>query len=155
MKKFLITMALSIFCVTNWATFTGLTLIPTSDYIGKDVWSIGGQACYTKFHTDQFLITEFGLGDRCEVGFDFYANPQQVEHREYFNFKYMVLKSDSHKFFVSVGFYNMMVTGNSVPFLVATKDLGLIRVHGGVQYEGLTDTKSNCMIGIDRIFTNG
>jgi hypothetical protein len=153
--RLLIVIILSLLSTNLWAGYTGLVIIPTNDYIGANTWGLGIQTQSTYFHTDQFVTTEFGIGSRCELGVDYYANPQSTDHRSYFNFKYMVVKDDNHKLYVSAGFYNMMSNGNAIPFITITKDFNIFRVHAGAQNEGLTDSKTNYLVGVDKIFSNG
>jgi hypothetical protein len=153
--KYLLAALLVSLGVSTWATFTGLTLIPTNDYTGANAWQFGAQTQSTYFHTDQFVLTEFGIGDRFELGIDYYANTGHADDRAYFNCKYMVFKSDTHKFYVSGGLYNLTANGTSIPFAVATKDFGIFRLHAGAQYEGTTDRATNFLCGADKIFSNG
>jgi len=136
------------------ACYSGLIIIPTADVTGPYTWALDlqWQGSSRAFNTDQLVInTELGLGERFEVGLDIDATSASVERRVLLNAKYVVVKSDRHGIALAVGIQNMTQQFTPFPYVVATKDWGVLRTHLGVQHER-DDNHNNWFIGIDRTF---
>ena len=133
------------------ACYSGLILIPTADVTGPLAWAldIQWQGYSSAFRTDQLIVnTEWGIGDRFEMGLDVDATSGPVEHRALFNAKYVLLRSDPRRLAVAVGLQNLNRSFNSYPYVVATKDWRIMRTHAGIQHE--EDNRNRWFVGVDR-----
>jgi hypothetical protein len=136
------------------ACYSGLIIIPTADVTGPYTWALDlqWQGSSRFFKTDQLVLnTELGLGERFEVGIDIDATSSPVERRVLLNAKYVFFNSDKHRFAVAVGVQNMTQQFTPFPFVVATKDWGVLRTHLGIQHER-DDNRNNWFVGVDRTF---
>lgn len=138
------------------ACYSGLILIPTTDVTGAYTFALDLQyeSSGSAFRTEGLLVnTEFGVGDRIEVGVDFDLH-RDAEHRVLLNGKWTFLRSETHRLAAAVGFANMDPRFHPFPYLVLSKDFGLLRVHAGVQHED-EGNHNNAFVGVDRIFESG
>ncbi len=122
----------------SWACYSGLVLIPTADVTGPYVWALDlqWQGYSRALHTDQLIInTEFGFGERLELGVDVDATSGPVENRALFNAKYILVKRDAKGFAMAAGVQNLGERFTPVFYVVATKDWGALRTHAGIQHE--------------------
>lgn len=133
------------------ACYSGLIIIPTADVTGPLAWvlDIQWQGYSTAFRTDQLIVnSEWGIGDRFEMGLDVDATGGPVDHRALLNAKYVLLRSDPQHLAVAVGLQNMNRSFDSYPYLVATKDWGILRTHAGIQHE--EGNRNRWFVGVDR-----
>jgi len=146
--------AASCWSLTCSACYSGLILIPTTDVAGAYVWVLDVQwQGYSKaLYTEQVVLnTEFGLGDRFEIGIDVNATSDFADRRVRLNAKYVLFRSEQHKLELAVGTQNMSETFTPFPYVVASKDWGLLRTHAGVQRES-ESRRTNWFVGVDRTF---
>ena len=136
------------------ASYSGLVLIPTADVSGAYTWvlDLHWTAYSNAFSTDELLLnTEFGIGERFEIGIDMNLSRDVSDGRLLLNAKYVLLQSERHQFALAAGIQNMNEGFTPYPFLVATKDWSLFRTHFGVQRESETK-RTNWFVGLDRTF---
>ncbi len=136
----------------SWACYSGLVLIPTADVTGPYIWALDlqWQGYSRALRTDQLIInTEFGFGERLELGVDVDATSGSVENRALFNAKYVFVSSDAHRFAMAAGVQNVGQRFTPVFYLVATKDWGVLRTHAGVQHDE-DGGRNELFMGVDR-----
>jgi hypothetical protein len=136
------------------ACTSGLVLIPTTDTTGAYVWAVDvqWQGYSSVLKTDQLVInSEFGIGDRFEVGVDVDATSGAANRRVLLNAKYVFLQSDRFTFTMAAGTQHGSPGFEPSPYVVATKDWGVLRTHLGVQ-RNFTENITQWFIGVDRTF---
>ncbi len=136
----------------SWACYSGLVLIPTADGTGPYIWALvlQWQGYSRALKTDQLVInTEFGWGERFEVGVDVDATSGSVENRALLNAKYLVVNSDAKRFALAAGVQNVGQRFTPLFYVVATKDWGVDRTHAGVQHEE-DGSRNELFMGLDR-----
>ena len=131
-----------------YACYSGLVIIPTADTIGKGQCGVELQMdvvmSTTKADT-QLINTEFGIGDRMELGVDF-DESEGAEATKMINAKLVLANIYSAKTSIAAGVCNLANEIKSNPFLVATKDCNEFRVHfGGIHIDG----KQRWFAGVD------
>jgi len=133
------------------ACYSGLIIVPTADVAGPLVWvlDIQWQGYPRAFKTDQLIVnTEWGIGERFEMGLDVDATRGAVEHRALFNAKYVFFKNRSKGLAMALGVQNVNQAFQSYPYVVATKDWGILRTHAGIQHE--EGNRHHWFLGVDR-----
>lgn len=139
--------------VPSFACYSGLTLIPTTDTVGANQYSI-------EFQTDgniptpkadtYILNTEVGITDRIEAGVDFDLS-QDADPRVFFNGKYVFAKRADGTQAMAIGVCNVGEHLQASPYLVGTQDFGFARGHvGAIGVEGNT----RWFVGADRAMTD-
>jgi len=136
------------------ACYSGLVLIPTTDTTGAYIWAVDAQwqGYSSVLKTDQLVFnTEFGIGDRFEVGIDVDATSDASNRRVLLNAKYVFLRSDRFTFSMAAGTQHGSPGFKPSPYVVATKDWGVLRTHMGVQ-RNFTENITQWFFGVDRTF---
>lgn len=149
---FALCMALGVAPCTK-ACYSGLVLIPTTDVAGAYTWVLDNQwQGYSRaLRTEQLVFnTELGIGDRFEIGLDLNATSGTTDRRLLLNAKWVFFSSDRFRLRIAAGIQNMDEHFTPHPYLVATKDWGILRTHLGVQRES-DGSGTNWFLGVDRI----
>jgi hypothetical protein len=133
------------------ACYSGLLVIPTADTVGANQYDIELQVDGTteKLKADTYLLnTQFGLGNRLELGVDVDLH-EKTDDRFLFNGKYVLAKSADGKLAIAAGVCNFSSTGDldANPYLVATRDFGVLRGTLGTTY---LNKQTQAIIGIDK-----
>lgn len=135
------------------ACYSGLVLIPTTDVAGAYTWVLDNQwQGYSQaLRTEQLVFnTELGIGERFEIGLDLNATSGTTDRRLLLNAKWVFFSSDRFRLKIAAGVQNMDERFMPHPFLVATKDWGVLRTHLGMQRES-DGSATNWFVGVDRI----
>lgn len=132
------------------ACFSGLIAIPTTDLVApRDV------AVYLQFdgglpghRVDTYIAnSQFGLTDRLEAGVD-YDFSSAASPRTFFNAKYLLpLGGGKGLPLVAAGVTNVAQGTQASPYLTASRDCGLARVHAGAI---MLDGTPQAFVGMDR-----
>lgn len=133
------------------ACFTGLTLIPTADTVGHGQYAIEFQLdgpIATPSVDTHILNTQFGIGDRCEVGLDFDLTEDSSAHF-LLNAKYL-LTGAGNKARTAVGVFDVCDHNKPSPYLVHSRDFATIRGHLGILR---VDNTTRWFSGIDYAVT--
>lgn len=135
------------------ACYSGLILIPTTDVTGDFIWAVDlqWQGYSSLFKTDGFVFnTEIGVGERFEIGLDFDLG-QEASDRALVNAKYVFFKAKDGRLSAAFGVQSTTVDFRSSPYLVATRDWGVLRTHLGLQRTPGAD-RTDALAGVDRTF---
>ncbi|MHB9037134.1 MAG: hypothetical protein ACYC64_10720 [Armatimonadota bacterium] len=135
------------------ACYSGLALIPTADMIGDRQYSaelqLDGSVSGPTSET-RVINTQFGFGDRLEAGLDFDVS-DDTNTQVFVNAKYLLGTDTSRGLSFAAGVFSMEPSVKSSPYLVATKELGALRLHIG----GLRSESSNYWFtGVDRVVSS-
>ena len=135
----------------SFACYSGLFVIPTADMVGANQYDIELQVDGTtdRLKADTYLLnTQFGLGDRLELGVDVDLH-DKTDDRFLFNGKYLLAKSADGKLAIAAGVCSCSPTGDidSNPYLVATQNFGQFRGTLGATY---LNEQTQAVIGVDK-----
>jgi hypothetical protein len=117
------------------ATF-GLLLIPTADTVGANQYQLQFEldGSLSQASTQYwFLDTEFGLGDRWELGVDINLR-QSPSPRVFANWKYTFAPVGLGRVGVAVGVDNWDEKPATGPYALTTTDFGPVRITAGTTY---------------------
>jgi hypothetical protein len=125
---------------------SGLVTIPTADTVGAREHAFGLQFSEVNLPSgdifDDYLETEFGLGDRCEWGVDQSLNAAGA----WWNFKYVLCSETKSRPAMAIGVQNIGPGNDTQPFAVGYTSFGSTRLHAGA----ITVTQTiRGMVGID------
>jgi len=116
-----------------WACYSGLTLIPTVDTVGAGMLSIEGQvdSSTSPIHAETYILnTEFGIGERLEVGLDFDLS-DGAESRVLLNGKYVLFPYRDRALSVAAGACNVANDVRTTPYLTCCVGAPSLKVHFG------------------------
>jgi hypothetical protein len=133
------------------ACYSGLLVIPTADTVGANQYCLDCQVdgATTRMTSDTYLLnTQFGVGDRLEVGVDADL-AKDADARFFFNGKYVLDTRKDGTFAVAAGVCNCTTSGDldESPYLVATRDFTAYRGTAGVMR---IDGRTAAIIGVDK-----
>jgi hypothetical protein len=133
------------------ACYSGLLVIPTADALGADQYDIELQVdgAAEKLKADTYLLnTQFGIGDRLELGVDVDL-AEEADERLLFNGKYILGTSADGLLAVAVGICNCTTSADleESPYLVATRDCTTYRGTLGLMY---LNGKTEAVVGVDK-----
>jgi len=142
-----------------WACASGLIGIPTTDTVGAAGWCLDFQVDgrLKGLTTEAGLVNfEMGIGDRIELGVDWDTSDGVASRdRLPFNVKWVCFKSERRGEAVAVGLWNVPRNLKTYPYVVGSKALGALRVHGGAtRSEGDAGARIRAMVGADYTFTD-
>lgn len=157
MKKFyFVFIFFFVFLTPLSACYSGLLVIPTTDLLGNGNFALDFQweGWVNQFREKQSIInTEFGIGERFEFGLDFNLTETDNKHSVMFNAKILLFETRDSSFKIAGGVYNTNLEFDNLPYIIASKDFEIFRIHFGLQREyGGT---INYIAGIDKITENG
>lgn len=115
------------------ATYGALVLIPTADVVGDGNYSIEFQldgSLPDKTSETRFFNSQFGFGDRLEAGVDFDFS-KGAESKVLLNAKYVFGVVGDQDLLLAAGVHSIEPNSKSVAYLVASKNLGDLRLHLG------------------------
>jgi hypothetical protein len=145
--------ALTVFGTPALACYSGLTIIPTADVMGSGQYSMELQLDGTvsgPSSETRVINTQFGLSDRLEAGLDFDVS-DDTDTQALVNTKYLLGASADKGLSFAGGVFSMEPSVKSSPYLVASKELGFLRLHLG----GLRSESSNYWFtGVDHAIGN-
>ncbi len=135
--------------IPSIAGCSGLTLIPTADCVGANQYSLdlATDASFKDPNTDsRFLSTEFGLGDRFELGVDFDLS-KGSDNDPTMNAKYVFLADSNNGLYIAAGVFATQLHTKPQSFIAATKVLNYGRLHlGGIRI----DNNNRWFVGADK-----
>jgi len=144
---------LAIMAAPAFGCYSGLTIIPTTDMVGKGQYSMEMQIDGTiddATSDTRVINTQFGLSDRFEAGVDFDVSIDS-KTRTLLNAKYLLRPQKSDGLSLAAGVSNLEPSVKSNPFLVATKEFSKFRLHfGGLRSEG----SNYWFTGLDKTFND-
>lgn len=126
----------------------GLTQIPIAKVFGDGVLSLSAEREVESSQTTTYT-TQYGIGNRYEVGLDYQASPPG-EETVLSNFKYLIAHRPGRLPDIAFGVTNVATGQQAIPYVVATTQpkalglsLGLIRPAGGNAYDGMAGVSYN------------
>lgn len=116
------------------ATYSGLALIPTADVVGRGQcsieWQMDGPAPADS-PDSYFLNSQFGIGNRAEVGVDF-DNSDGADPRLFLNAKIVVAEDSRRGQALALGVHNVADGARGWGYAVALFTVKAVRLHPGV-----------------------
>ncbi|MHB9026873.1 MAG: hypothetical protein ACYC7E_22290 [Armatimonadota bacterium] len=131
-----------------WASYSGLLIIPTAETVGAGQFTVylqvDGQIPDTVADT-YLLDTEFGIGDRLEVGVD-YDLSAGADPRWLFNAKYLFAEMPGLHAALAAGVTDVGNHLRPTPYVVMSKEHGAFRGHLGLMR---IDGENDWFAGLD------
>lgn len=149
-----ISLLLLVACGPARAAYSGLTLIPTADLVGPagvclNYQVLGPLPAGSRVDA-AFVNTQFGVGNRAEVGIDFDLSAD-APTGALFNGK-LLLRPVEAGLGLALGVYNVGEHVSSTTYLAATRGDGPVRLHLGAQLTPEDETQGFC--GLDYSLTD-